>query len=81
VPPGFDLWRSADIWTWGDPIAAPLRADPKQLRSLWMAQVTRALDQCMRSSAFLDGMHDSLAAATRTACLNVWFPFKQESFP
>jgi hypothetical protein len=72
----FDLWRSAAIWTWGGPIAGPLWADPKQLRSLWMSQATRALDQCMRSNVFLDVMHKNMAAATRAACLNVWFPFK-----
>jgi hypothetical protein len=76
VQPWLDLWRSAAIWTWGGPIAGPLWADPKQLRSLWMAQATRALDQCMRSNAFLDVMHAPLAAAMRAACLKVWFPFK-----
>ena len=76
MPPWFDPWRGASIWAWGGPIAGPLWADPKQLRSLWMAQVTRALDQCMRSNVFLDVMHENLAATARAPCLNVWFPFK-----
>jgi len=76
VQPWFDLWRTAAIWTWGGPVAGPLGGDPKQLRSVWMAQATRSLDHYMRSTAFLELMHESLAAITNTARLNAWFPFR-----
>jgi hypothetical protein len=76
VEPWLDLWRNAAIWTWGGPVAGPLAGDPKQLRSLWMAQATRTLDHYMRSTAFLELMHESMATMTRAARLNPWFPFK-----
>jgi hypothetical protein len=76
VQPWFDLWRTAAIWTWGGPVAGPLGGDPKQLRSLWMTQTTRSLDHYMRSTAFLELMHESLAALTQAARLNLWFPFR-----
>lgn len=41
-----------------------------------MAQTTRTLDHFMRSATFLELMHESMAAMTRTARLNVWFPFR-----
>jgi len=71
-----DLWRTAAIWTWGGPVAGPLGGDPKQLRNVWMAQATRSLDQYMRSTAFLALMHESMAAMTHAARINVWFPFR-----
>jgi len=76
VQPWFDLWRNAAIWTWGGPVAGPFGGDPKQLHRLWMAQASRTLDHYMRSAAFLELMHQSMAAMMRAARLNPWFPFR-----
>ena len=76
MQPWFDLWRNAAIWTWGGPVAGPFGGDPKQLHRLWMAQASRTLDHYMRSAAFLELMHQSMAAMMRAARLNPWFPFR-----
>ena len=73
MQPWLDLWRSATTWSWGGPVAGPLWGDPRQLRSLWMAQTTRVLDQYMRSYAFLALMRESFATMTRATRVGAWF--------
>jgi hypothetical protein len=70
----FDLWRTASAWGWGAPGLAPFLGNPKQLRNLWLTDLSRAFDGYMRSRVFLEAMQYNLGAMTRATRLMYWLP-------
>jgi hypothetical protein len=62
-----ELWQRAGVFGRGglDAAAAfyePWRFDPRRLRTLWLTELTHAMDRYMRSPAFLQLMQYNLSA-------------------
>jgi hypothetical protein len=63
--PWFDWWRRAVALNWGQMERLFALHDPRQLRSLWLADLRQMTDDYMRSPAFLAMMRLNLTMLTQ----------------
>jgi len=61
-----DWCRQAGAWSYGHLVLAAFSNDPRQLRSAWLADLTRSVDDCLRSPLLLEWMRSNVGVATRT---------------
>jgi len=60
-----DWWRQAGVWSYGNLTAAAFFYQPRQMRSAWLADLTRTMDGYLRSAPVLEWMRGSAAVMTR----------------
>jgi hypothetical protein len=59
-----EVWRDAGAWGYGL-LAVGLFQAPRQMRQLWLADLTRTTDSYLRSPAFLELVRVGLGARPR----------------
>jgi hypothetical protein len=64
--PWLDWWRQVGAWSYGHLAMAAVFPDLRQVRTAWLADLSRSVDACLRSPVFLDWMRSNLAAPRRS---------------
>jgi hypothetical protein len=61
----FDWWRRATAIGWGHLDRLAALNDPRQLRSMWLAELREATTEAMKSPAFLAMMRFNITLLTQ----------------